>query len=61
MYFSFDTLNIIDDINVLKGRGGTAGYLEPIIKDSRNFWPGGATQIVTYSKVNSIMEIFKLR
>lgn len=41
--------------------GKAAGYLEPITKGFRNLGPGGETQIVTTSKVNSIMEIFKLR
>ena len=58
---SFDTLNIIDDINIPKGKWGTASYLEPITKDYRNFGPGGATQMITHSEVHSIMEIFKLR
>ncbi len=58
---SFDTLDIIDDISIPKGRWGEANYLEPVTKDYRNFGPGGATQAITFSKINSIKEIYKLR
>ncbi len=58
---SFDTLNIIDDINIPKGKWGTASYFEPITKDFKNFGPGGATQMVTYARISSILELFKLR
>ncbi len=58
---SFNTLNIIDDIHIPEGKWGTANYLEPIIRDFKMFGPGGATQAVTYSKINFIKSIFKMR
>ena len=58
---SFDTLDIIDDISIPKGKWGTADYLEPITKDYRDFGPGGVTQAVTYSRINSVNEIYKMR
>lgn len=61
MYFSFDTLDIYDDIHIPKGDWGRAEYLEPIAKDFKIFGLGGATQAVTYSKIVSIIDIFKLR
>ncbi len=51
---SFDTLDIIEDIHIPKGKWGLADYLEPIAKDYKSFGPGGATQAVTYSKIESI-------
>ena len=57
----FDTLDIIDDISIPNGKWGTASYLEPITKDFKNFGPGKATQAVTYSEINSVNEISKLR
>ena len=58
---SFDTLDIIDDIHIPKGDWGKADYLEPITKDFKKFGPGKATQAITYSTINFIIEIFKLR
>lgn len=57
----FDTLNIINDIHIPKGKWGAAEYLESITKDFKAFGPGGATQVVTYSQIGSIKKIFKLR
>lgn len=57
----FDTLDIIDDISIPNGKWGTASYLEPITNDFKNFGPGKATQAVTYSEINSVNEISKLR
>ena len=58
---SFDTLDIIDDISIPNGQWGQANYLEPITQDYKCFGPGGATQAVTYSEINSVEQIFKLR
>ena len=58
---SFDTLDIIEDIHIPKGKWGMADYLEPIARDYKNFGPGGATQAMTYSQIESIVDISKLR
>ena len=47
-------LILIDDINVPKGSWRIADCLEPIAKDFKNFGPGGVTQAVTYSEINTI-------
>ena len=58
---SFDTLQIIDDINVPYGKWGKASYLEPITKDFPEFGSGGATQVITHSgiKIKSITKLPK--
>ena len=48
---SFDTLQIIDDINIPFGNWGKAPYLELITKDFPQFGSGGATQVITHSKI----------
>ncbi len=58
---SFDTIDIIDDISIPKGQWGAADYLEPLTSDYKNFGPGGATQAITYSQINSVNNITKLR
>lgn len=47
----FDTLQIIDDISVPNGNWGKASYLEPITKDFPEFGKGGATQVITRSRI----------
>ena len=58
---SFDTLQIIDDISVPYGNWGKASYLEPITTDFPQFGSGGATQVITHSKIKikSITKLFK--
>lgn len=48
---SFDTLQIIDDISVPHGNWGKASYLEPITTDFPQFGSGGATQVITHSRI----------
>ena len=48
---SFDTLPIIDDIHVPRGRWGQAEHLEPIAKDFPEWGTGGGTQAITYSPI----------
>ena len=48
---SFDTLQIIDDIEIPYGNWGKAPYLEPITQDFPQFGEGGATQVITYSEI----------
>lgn len=48
---SFDTLQIIDDISIPYGNWGKASYLETITKDFPQFGSGGATQVITHSKI----------
>ena len=48
---SFDTLQIIDDISVPYGIWGKASYLEPITRDFPQFGSGGATQVITHSRI----------
>ncbi len=57
---SFDTLQIIDDISVSYGNWGKASYLEPITIDFPQFGSGGATQVITHSKI-TIKSITKLQ
>ena len=45
---SFNTLQIIDDIGVPYG-------LEPITQDFPQFGSGGATQVITHSKIDLII------
>lgn len=47
----FDTMQIIDDISTPYGNWGKASYLEPITQDFPQFGPGGATQVITHSKI----------
>lgn len=61
MYFSFDKIDILDDLYIPKGNWGRADYLEPITRDFKFFGPGGVTQAVTYSEIKSIIDISKLR
>ena len=49
---SFDTLQIIDDIEVPHGDWGRASYLEPITRDFPEFGAGGATQVITHSEIS---------
>jgi len=56
----FDTLQIIDDIRIPRGLGGTALWLEPLTADYPAFGTGGATQAIT-SKSISISSIVELR
>jgi len=56
----FDTLQIIDDIQVPKGKWGQADYLEPIVKDFPEYGAGGATQAITQNKNNPIKD-FELK
>ena len=56
---SFDTLQIIDDISVPYGNWGKASYLEPITTDFPQFGSGGATQVITHSRIK-IKSITKL-
>ena len=49
---SFDTLQVIDDIEIPKGKWGSADYLEPIIKDYPEYGPGGATQVITHQQIS---------
>ena len=59
---SFDTLQIIDDIEVPHGDWGKASYLEPITQDFPEFGAGGATQVITHSeiKIDNITSLPKL-
>ena len=56
---SFDTLQIVDDISVPYGNWGKASYLEPITTDFPQFGSGGATQVITHSRIK-IKSITKL-
>ena len=58
---SFDTLDIIDDIHVPYGEWGKATYLEPLTASYKQFGPGRASQVITFSKINSVFSIDKLR
>lgn len=51
MKASFDTLQIVDDIEIPKGKWGKADYLEPITKDFHEFGKGGATQAITHKEI----------
>ena len=48
---SFDTLQIIDDIQTPKGKWQTADWYEPITKDHPRYGQGGASQAVTKLKI----------
>ena len=48
---SFDTLQIVDDVEIPKGKWGKADYLEPITKDFPEFGKGGATQAITHKEI----------
>lgn len=43
---SGNTLDIIDQIEIPKGKWGTADYLEPLTKDYKLYGPGKATQVI---------------
>ncbi|MCR5737313.1 MAG: hypothetical protein K6G64_06665 [Eubacterium sp.] len=58
---SFDTFDIIDDIHIPYGEWGSANYLEPITTSFKKYGPGKATQAITYSEINSVKRINKLR
>ena len=47
----FDTKQMIDQIEIPKGKWGTANYLEPIVKDFPNFGSGKATQAITRGQI----------
>lgn len=49
---SFDTLQVIDDIEIPKGQWGTADCLEPITKDYLKYGPGGATQAIIHQQIS---------
>ncbi len=57
---SFDTLQIIDDIRIPYGKWGKASYLEPFARDFPEYGRGGATQVITKSKiaVSKIEQLF---
>ena len=48
---SFDTLQIVDDVEIPRGKWGKADYLEPITKDFPEFGKGGATQAITHKEI----------
>ncbi|WP_036870559.1 RHS repeat domain-containing protein, partial [Porphyromonas macacae] len=48
---SFDTLQIVDDLEIPKRQWGKADYLEPITKDFPEFGRGGATQAITHKEI----------
>ena len=56
---AFNTIDIVEDINIPYGQWGKASYLEPITKDYKKFGPGKATQAITYSQINSVSEIYR--
>lgn len=58
---SFDTLRLVDDINIPYGNWGQATYLESITSDFPQFGSGGATQVITHSqiKIDSITQLPK--
>ena len=43
----FNTLQIVDDIRIPKGKWGVARWKEPITKDFPEYGQGGATQAIT--------------
>lgn len=47
----FDTLQIVDDVEIPMGKWGKADYLEPITKDFPEFGKGGATQAITHKEI----------
>jgi len=49
---SFDTLQIINDIQIPHGMYGTSSILEPITTDFPGFGVGGATQAITFSSLH---------
>ncbi|MBY0425712.1 MAG: hypothetical protein K2Q22_08760 [Cytophagales bacterium] len=51
-YIKFNTLQVIDNIQVPFGRGNNPAYaLEPIISTYPEFGRGGATQVITSSPI----------
>ncbi len=48
----FDTLQIIDDIQIPNGKWGTNGISEPITSTFPEWGSGGATQAITKSVIN---------
>jgi len=55
----FDTDQIIDDIQIPRGKWGDADYLEPITRDNPIFGEGGATQAISRQpiKVQKIIDL----
>ena len=49
----FDTKQIVDEIEVPKGKWGTADYYEPITKDFPQFGSGNTTQAITKSPIKA--------
>jgi hypothetical protein len=49
----FDTKQIIDEIEIPKGKWGTADYYEPITKDFPEFGKGNTTQAITKSPIKA--------
>ncbi len=47
----FDTLQLVDDLEIPRGRYGKEDYLEPITKDFPEYGKGGATQAVTGRRI----------
>ncbi len=43
------------------GEWGKATYLEPLTASDKQFGPGRASQVITFSKINSVFSIDKLR
>lgn len=56
----FDTLQVVDDIQVPRGKWGEADYLEPLTSDYPEFGQGGASQIIFNNKVR-VKEVVDLR
>ena len=59
--FDFNTLNIIDDVSIPHGKWGTAEYLEPITTDFKKYGAGKASQAITYSEIESVEQVTKMR
>ena len=57
----FNTLNIIDDVSIPHGEWGTAEHLEPITADFKKYGPGKASQAITYSEIESVEQVTKMR
>lgn len=49
----FDTAQILDDIQIPRGKWGDADWLEPITKDYPEYGKGGAYQAITRQKIEA--------
>lgn len=56
----FDTMQILDDVNIPHGDFGKAGHFEPLTKDFPQWGNGGATQAVTRQPIQ-VRRIVDLR